>query len=91
MLHCATICHQGVQSLATKKLHWLSHYWPPPGLDLLGSEEDTVVLVLEHGARILAVGGRHILFLIVNTESHVFHHRPHCAVGRLDAVLASLV
>ena len=79
-----------VQSLATQKMTQ-SVTWPSPHLILLGSEEDTVVLVLEHGARILTVGRRHILLLVDQTEPHLLNDSPHRAVGGLNAVLAPLV
>ena len=79
-----------VQSLATQKMTQ-SVTWPPPHLILLGSEEDTVVLVLEHGARVLTVGRFHILLLTDQTEPHLLNDSPHCAVGGLYAVLSPLV
>ena len=65
--------------------------WPPPDSILLGSKEDTVVLVLEHGARVLTIGGCHVLLLIDKTEPHFLNHSSYCAVGRLDAVFTPLV
>ena len=79
-----------VQSLATQKMTQ-SVTWPSPHLILLGSEEYTVVLVLEHGARVLTVGCCHILLLIDQTEPHLLNDSPHRAVGGLNTVLAPLV